>query len=219
VQLSLAEQALRRALEFAPAYPDAITNLGFLLFILGKREEAARLLTQSLAWSTGNDLAPAQRLLRLCSLHSTEPLSADDPSPNRFDCCCGQVPLVQRGKKIGRPRGNEFHQASRCNPAASGPSNLPAWNFLLNTALANTPTPLLPGTRQKSTTMRPVARLAPGMSSITLRTQCAKPLPLGYLYAQRVGRQLQSVTAPIPTPQTASFVILLIPKSTAASAF
>ena len=65
VQLSLAEQAFRRALELEPRHPDATTNLGFLLFIMGRRAEAAHFLTQSIAWCTGPALAQVQTVLGL----------------------------------------------------------------------------------------------------------------------------------------------------------
>lgn len=115
VQLTLAEQAFRRALEIAPLNADASTNLGFLLFVMGRQAEAASLLQKSLARSTGPALAQIQSLLRLCS--STGTLAASDsvPCPNKLNRNCGKTPLLQRGQKVGRARGSEFHQAWRCN--------------------------------------------------------------------------------------------------------
>lgn len=181
-------------------YPDAITNLGFLLFILGKREEGARLLTQSLAWSSGNSLAPVQRLLRLCSLHSTESLSADDPSPNRFDCRCGQAPLFQRGRKMGRPRGNKFHQASRCESCGFRSLESSSLEFLAE---------YCSGEYTDAVASRYMAEIdydaircetrAPGMSSITLKNTLSAPSPC---------RLAIFTPSPLPpTPPTASFFI------------
>lgn len=138
VQFSLAEQAFRRALELAPAHPDAASNLGSLLFTLGKREEAAALLAQSLPFAAGAALAQIKTLLRFCSdprsLPPTpaplEPAPKSAPTPNRLQCSCGHSPLIQRGKKIGRPRGSQFHQASRCNSCGFMSFDAPPLDFL-----------------------------------------------------------------------------------------
>ncbi len=75
VQLSLAERAFRRALQLQPGHPDSSANLGFLLFIMGKQQEAALLLKQALVYATG----PARlHILALLSV-STAPVAL---SPN-----------------------------------------------------------------------------------------------------------------------------------------
>jgi SAM-dependent methyltransferase len=138
VQFSLAEQAFRHALELAPAHPDAPSNLGSLLFTLGKREEAAALLAQSLPFAAGPALAQIKTLLRFCSDSGNQPQSAAplEPSPksasapNRLQCSCGHSPLIQRGKKIGRPRSSEFHQATRCNSCGFMSFDAPPLDFL-----------------------------------------------------------------------------------------
>jgi 2-polyprenyl-3-methyl-5-hydroxy-6-metoxy-1,4-benzoquinol methylase len=130
VQLSLAEQALRRAIELGHFHPDATTNLGLLLFTMGKREDAAALLKQSLAWSTGPALAHVQTLLRLCSASPIDVSTDDDRSPNRLGCCCGKTPLMQRGQKIGRARGKDFYQASRCKSCGFMSFAAPSPEFL-----------------------------------------------------------------------------------------
>lgn len=66
VQLTLAERAFRRALQLHPSHPDSSANLGFLLFIMGKSQEAAALLQQALASATGLARQHLQSLLTAC---------------------------------------------------------------------------------------------------------------------------------------------------------
>jgi 2-polyprenyl-3-methyl-5-hydroxy-6-metoxy-1,4-benzoquinol methylase len=115
VQLSLAEQAFRRALELGPSNADASANLGFLLFTMGRVQEASVLLKKSLAGSTGPALAQIQTLLRICSSIGAAVTTREDSCPNKLGCAKGKTPLLQRGQKVGRPRGSEFYQAWRCN--------------------------------------------------------------------------------------------------------
>jgi FkbM family methyltransferase len=80
VQLSLAERALRRALQFEPSHADAATNLGVLLFSSGKRAEAAVVLKQALGSATGPARAQIQTLLSLCvppSVSAAAPRAAE----------------------------------------------------------------------------------------------------------------------------------------------
>ena len=130
VQLSLAEQAFQRALQLEPSHPDATTNLGFLLFIMGRREEAAKLLRQSLTWSVETALAQIQSLLHLCSLNENEVPQEDDRSPNRLACSCGKTALLQRGQKIGRTRGKDFYQAWRCRSCGFMSFDAPSLEYL-----------------------------------------------------------------------------------------
>ena len=138
VQFSLAEQAFRRALALAPAHPDAASNLGSLLFTLGKRDEAAALLAQSLPFAAGPVLAQIKTLLHFCSdpgnqpppTAPLEPPPKSASTPNRLQCSCGHAPLIQRGKKIGRPRASEFHQATHCNSCGFMSFDAPPLAFL-----------------------------------------------------------------------------------------
>ena len=80
VQLSLAERAFRRALQLHPSHPDSSANLGFLLFIMGKTEEAAVLLNQALVTATGPARLHIQSLLAACT-----PAPANAPIPSTMD--------------------------------------------------------------------------------------------------------------------------------------
>jgi 2-polyprenyl-3-methyl-5-hydroxy-6-metoxy-1,4-benzoquinol methylase len=126
VQLSLVERAFRRALQLEPSLAGTAANLGVLLFSTGKRAEAAGLLEQALASATGPALAHIQTLLSLCSSNG------NGMSLNKLSCCSGKLPLLQRGQKIGRPRGNEFHQAWRCKACAYMFFDTPKLDFLAN---------------------------------------------------------------------------------------
>src|SRR5712672_3332268 len=108
VQLGLAERALRRALQLGPARPEIAANLGVLLFSTGKRDEAVPLLQQALASASGPPRVQIETLLAISSANENE------DSANPLGCCAGKIPLVQRGQKMGRPRGSQFHQAWRC---------------------------------------------------------------------------------------------------------
>ena len=81
VQLSVAERAFRRALLLAPTHHDATTNLGLLLFSLGKRADAAVFLRQALACSAGAAHAYVNSLLALCE---TQPAQSVPPPPKQI---------------------------------------------------------------------------------------------------------------------------------------
>jgi len=73
VQLSVAERALRRALLLAPSHQDAATNLGVLLFSLGKRSDAAVYLRRTLAATSGAQRDYVDSLLKLCEDQPARP--------------------------------------------------------------------------------------------------------------------------------------------------
>jgi predicted O-methyltransferase YrrM len=83
VQLSVAERALRRALQLVPSHQDASANLGVLLFTIGKRADAAGLLRQALASTAGAKRDYVNSLLKICEAQ-TAPLAAAPPAPKQI---------------------------------------------------------------------------------------------------------------------------------------
>ena len=76
VQLGVSERALRRALLLAPTHHDAITNLGVLLFSVGKHADATVYLRQALAFTTGATHAYVHALLNLCEILQSQPATS-----------------------------------------------------------------------------------------------------------------------------------------------
>ncbi len=81
VQLGVAERALRRALQLAPSDHDAATNLGVLLFSIGKHADAAAHLRQALAFTSGPTHDYVQALLNLCEIQRKLPAA---PPPRQI---------------------------------------------------------------------------------------------------------------------------------------
>lgn len=72
---------MRRAVLLAPTHHDAITNLGVLLFSVGKHADAAVYLRQALAFTTGATHAYVQALLKLCEIQQAQ---AAGPPPGQI---------------------------------------------------------------------------------------------------------------------------------------
>ncbi len=176
-QLSLAEQAFRRALELGPFNADASTNLGFLLFTMGRYEEAADLLKKSLAWSTGTALAQIQSLLRWCSAQGCSGSTEVSPRPNKLDCTCGKTFLLQRGQKVGRPRGSQFHRAWRCKSCGFIFFDSPKLEFLADYYKGKYPSAAGSWYNAQTTTIRHAATLAPETFSTTLKNTATQLAP------------------------------------------